>query len=213
MKRRGRELIVKKENVVFSVFVILFACNSLAKSFIPNTFKASFIEERIGVLSKKKNIHSGVIEYKYPAHLRFETQEAVKTILIMGPEKTWHYTAPFIEGEKGELKITATKKKSLGRIFDSMKNGLKSNDHYKVVQKGNSYELLFSKKLEDDVGVKKVTLTFKGKRPIFKLLKQMKIFYGDRSKLYIFDKIESNISLSSKRFSFEPAPNTNVTIL
>ena len=181
-------------------------------AFIPRTFKASFREERVGVLSKKKITHSGIIEYKYPSRLRFEVEGPIKTILVIGSKKTWHYTAPFIEGEKGELKITSTKKQSLGKIFDSINGGLKSNKHYKVQKKGMNYELTFTKALSRDTGVKKVHLVFKDS-PVFQSLKKMRIFYAKKSKLYIFKNIQANLALTPQRFRFHPPQGTNVTFL
>ncbi len=192
--------------------LFLFLIQYTSWPFVPNTFKASFIEERVGILSKKKIVHSGILEYKYPTQLRFEVAGPIKTTLVIGLEKTWHYTAPFIEGEKGELKITSTKKKSLGKIFDSISKGLKSNKYYKVKNKEMNYELTFTKALKEDIGVEKIHLVFK-KRPTFQSLEKMKIFYANRSKLYIFKHIQSNIPLASKRFRFSPPQDTNVTFL
>ena len=192
--------------------LLLFPLLSYGRGFFPETFRASFTEERIGVLSKKKIVHTGLVEYKYPGHLRFEVQGPIQTVLVIGPEKTWYYTAPFVEGEKGELKITATKKGSLGKVFDLMKGGLESNGDYRVTRRGKRYELVLREELEKELGVGKIDLTF-GEKTEFRHLQRMDIVSGGKAKSYIFRDIRPEVAMPKARFLFRPPPDTNVTVL
>lgn len=192
------------------VFIFLFPV--LVSGFFPNSFKASFREERTGVLSKEKIINSGFVEYKYPGRLRFELEGPIATVLVVSPEKTWYYTAPVIEGEKGELRITATKKGSVGKVFDLMRGGIKNNENYRVVREDNRYELILSEATGKELGVQKINLFFKEAKE-FRHLSRMDISSGGRLKSYFFRDIDPNANIPEVRFRFQTPANTNVTSL
>ena len=184
----------------------------MASGFVPNSFKANFKEERVKVLTQKKVYSYGTIEYKYPSQLRFEEEKPNKTILVINPNKTWYYNPPFLDGEKGELQITSTKKNSLGKVFDLLKGGLETNKNYTVEKKNNYYEIQFNKKNQKDIGVIKINLHFNGKM-IFGNLNKIKIFYGKKIKTYYFEEIKEGIHLVKNRFNFSVPANTNVNKL
>ena len=51
-------------------------------------------------------------------------------IFITNMTQNWYYRPPFIEGEKGELKTLGGN--VFADFFDSLSEGLKDNDYYKV---------------------------------------------------------------------------------
>ena len=53
------------------MFIICFPVDA-AKSFLPKSFKASFVQIYKSALRGKEKRRKGKIEYKYPSKLRFE---------------------------------------------------------------------------------------------------------------------------------------------
>ena len=194
--------------------IAAFACALAARAanFFPETFRARFSEERTRMVTGERVSHAGTIEYRYPGRLRLEVEGPVKTVLVVGTERTWHYTAPFIEGEKGELKVSpnAAKAASPGRIFDLMKHGLATNEHYAVARSGGDFVLTPNKKTAEDFRVDRLRLSFKG-AAVFKNLERMEVVREGRSTVYVFKNIESDVTLAPSRFQFEAPANTNVT--
>ena len=182
-----------------------------AADFLPNTFKARFTEHRTKMITGQRVSHSGNIEYRYPGNLRIEVEGRVKTVLVVNAEKTWHYTSPFIEGEKGELKISATSATtSPGKLFDMMRHGLHDNEHYGVSRRGGGYVLTPKKKTADDSKVDWIRLNFEG-AGAFKNLKTMEVLRAKKTTLYTFEAIETDIAIDPGRFRFDPPEGTNTT--
>ena len=133
---------------------------------------------------------------------------------MTNPSKTWYYNAPFVEGEPGEVLIKKTGKMVISKFFDILKNGLKSNDLYKVESKKEHYEVSFSKEIIPEIGIRKSILSFKSQNanPQFVDINYIDLHYTDKRVVKMtFSKIEESIIFSKKRFTFQVPENTQVS--
>lgn len=183
-----------------------------ATSFLPPTFKATFEQSFVSSLSGKTKKTTGFIEYRYPGNIKFITEIPDKITYVSNPDKTWYYTAPFFEGEPGELTIKKTGKDGLNRFFDSLKRGLVSNKLYKVIKSKDHFKLIFTKKMASDLRMKGAILKFKNNKANFLNLNSVQITYLDNKKIVMtLSKIEKNLMFKSKHFVFFPPKNTRIS--
>jgi outer membrane lipoprotein-sorting protein len=202
---------MRKVFLLVILFLIVQTVDAAKSNFLPKTFNAEFVKKEVSSLSNKERSTKGKMSYKYPSKVRFEILGDDPITFVENSKKYWFYRPPFGE-EKGELRVNRTGKQTIAKFFDILKSGLKSNKLYKVFKlKDGSYKVSFSKEKSKELGISKVNLSFNGKKPSFKKLKEMKIHYQDKKSVrFEFTKIEVNKKISSKRFIFETPPNTNV---
>lgn len=179
--------------------------------FLPQTFSSKFEQEYVSSLKGKVKKGQGVIEYKYPSQIRFETNTPSTVIFVSNGVKAWYYRAPFIEGEQGEVTESSAKEGSTIYIkfFDSLKNGLVSNDYYDV-KKGDAATLIFKPKAVKELGIKESVLNFKNKgSQKFEELEAIDLVFSDGKKSKLkFVELKVNPSLGADRFNFTPPANT-----
>ena len=190
--------------------VVLAAGPRPSPGFLPETFKASFTEERTSALTGERVSHSGTVEYRRPGLLRFEVEGPVATVVVVGSERTWHYTPPFVEGERGEARSSSGKGRDLGRLLDLMGAGLKGNRHYGVSRRGDARVLTLRGGLDKELGVERVELVFKGEA-VFANLARMALVSGGKTRTYVFRDVRPGAPVPPGRFRFKPPPGTNVT--
>ena len=177
-------------------------------SFLPATFSSDFEQIQKSALSGKEKKSQGHIEYKYPSHIRFEVQKPDVIIFVSNPEMTWYYTAPFVQGEPGEVTVRPTGKLALAKFFDALKKGLVSNGLYTVSDKADKVELEFNKKSQKELGITKALLNLGGKKD-FASLKSIELEKSDKAKVLLnFSNMKMGAEIKKERFIFVAPPNT-----
>jgi len=193
---------------------LLFSSTAAFAEFLPQTFSSKFEQVYTSTLKGKEKKGQGSIEYKYPSQIRFETTTPSTVIFVSNGTKSWYYRAPFIEGEQGEVTESSTKEGSTIYIkfFDSLKNGLTSNEYY-TVKKGDPVTLQFNKSAVKELGIKESVLNFKtpGNQK-FEELSSIELTFSDgkKSKLNFLD-LKTNPALAADRFNFVAPANTKKT--
>lgn len=198
------------KNIGLLIGLALFSSASFAE-FLPQSFTTKFEQEYVSTLKGKVKKGKGAIEYKYPGQIRFETNTPSTVIFVSNGSKSWYYRAPFIEGEQGE--VTESKPTDGSSIyikfFDSLKNGLVSNDLYDV-KKGEPATIVFKEKTSKDLGIKESVIYFKTKgSQKFEDVEIIELVFpdGKKSKLKFVD-LKVNQNLGADRFNFTPPANT-----
>ncbi len=192
-----------------SLFLIL--TSSAYAEFLPSSFSSKFEQEYTSTLKGKAKKGQGAIDYKYPGQIRFETNAPSTVIFVTNGIKSWYYRAPFIEGEQGEVTESSAKEGSsiYIKFFDSLKNGLVSNDIYDV-KKGEPVTIVFKPKTSKELGIKESVLYFKNKgSQKFEDVEAIELVFpdGKKSKLKFVD-LKVNQGLGADRFIFTPPANT-----
>jgi outer membrane lipoprotein carrier protein len=199
---------------LFSLAISALSSTAVYADFLPQTFSSKFEQEYTSTLKGKTKKGEGTIEYKYPGQIRFETNTPSTVIFVSNGTKAWYYRAPFIEGEQGEVTESSAKEGSTIYIkfFDSLRNGLVSNDYYDV-KKGEPTTLIFKPKAVKELGIKESLLNFKTKTgQKFEDLEAIDLVFSDGKKSKLkFVELKANPSLGADRFNFTPPANTKKT--
>lgn len=189
--------------------LMIWSASALA-GFLPAKFEASFDDVRgqskIPVL----------IKYQYPQKIYYEVKGDAPLLYVCNPKKTWKYTPPFIEGEKGELAVGDSGQFCYSRIFDSLAKGLDSNKLYKVSKNGKMATLNFSKDAKAQLGLEKIQISFKNNAAKVKGLseaKDMEMYLSNKPEpvKLVLKKFDSSPSFKKDQFEFSPPKNTNIT--
>ncbi len=202
------------KKILFPAAFILLSSTAAFADFLPQSFSSKFEQEYVSTLKGKTKKGNGTIEYKYPGQIRFETNTPSTVIFASNGVKAWYYRAPFIEGEQGEVTESSAKEGATIYIkfFDSLKNGLVSNDYYDV-KKGEPATIVFKPKAAKELGIKESMLYFKNKgSQKFEELEAINLVFSDgkNSKLKFVD-LKVNPSMAADRFNFTPPANTKKT--
>jgi chaperone LolA len=202
--------------VLLYLFLFSFSISTLKAEFLPQSFSAKFEQEYVSILKGKSKKGEGMIEYKYPSNIRFETSTPSQVIFVSNGVKAWYYRAPFIEGEEGEVTETSAKEGNSVyiRFFDSLKNGLFANSFYDVKNAGDGMHVLtFKPKIAKEFGIKEAILTFNSaKDKEFSELKKIELLFPDGKKSSLtFLNLKINPGLEASRFNFTPPPKTKRT--
>ena len=200
--------------IIFFTFVdVAFT----ATRFIPKSFEADLEQVVFSVTFNKESVTPVKMKYKFSNNLYFNVQsEETPVIYICNKEKTWIYNPPFIEGEKGEVKVGDSSKYCYVKIFDALNKGLKTNDLYEVKQQKRGARLTFKKEAVAQTGIKEVALTFKStwhKGLSITDVEKMEIWDTEKKKptVFRFKKINTNAEIDFMDFEFKIPENTNVT--
>ncbi len=198
---------------IYSALFLASISTPVFADFLPSAFSSKFEQEYISTLKGKAKKGQGSIEYKYPGQIRFETTTPSTVTYVSNGVKAWYYRAPFIEGEQGEVTESSAKEGSTTYIkfFDSLKNGLVSNDYYEVKQ-GEPATLTFKPNASKELGIKQSKLHFKGKAQKFEEIDTIELTFSDNktSKLK-FVELKVNSEMPAGRFNFVPPANTKKT--
>lgn len=202
------------KKTLFPIAIILLSSAPAFAEFMPQSFSSKFEQEYVSTLKGKTKKGNGTIEYKYPGQIRFETNTPSTVIFVSNGVKAWYYRAPFIEGEQGEVTESKASEGSTIYIkfFDSLKNGLVSNDYYDV-KKGEPATIVFKPKTAKELGIKESMLYFKSKgSQKFEDLQAINLVFADgkNSKLKFVD-LKVNPGMGTDRFNFTPPANTKKT--
>lgn len=183
--------------------------------FLPKTFKVGFVQQFKSELKGKIRKSKGFLEYKYPSKIIFEiTSPEEDRIKLIGKSKiAWLITPPFDpKVDLPEVKIIDQKKNqlSLGKLFDILKYGLKSNKYYSVKSSKNVSVVTFTKKIKKEIGIIDLKLYFKKGRRSKKILRKMayidRMVIQDLKKKLItfkFNSFNDKLKLPDTKFNFK----------
>jgi outer membrane lipoprotein-sorting protein len=185
---------------------------------MPQSFSAKFEQEYISILKGNTKKGTGLIAYKYPSNIRFETSTPSLVVFVSNGVKSWYYRAPFIEGEEGEVTESKAREGSSVYIkfFDSLKNGLATNSLYDVKNAGDGMHVLtFKDKAVKEFGIREAVLTFntsKNDVKEFSALTKIDLLFPDGKKSTLrFSDLKINLSNDAERFNFVIPPKTKKT--
>lgn len=195
------------------LFVVIFFTLKVRADFLPSSFSANFTQEYVSTLKGKVKKGNGTVDYKYPGNIRFETNNPTHVLFVSNGKKNWYYSFPFIEGEEGEL-TESSGKDSVGfftKFFDSLKNGLKSNQIYSVENNKNETSILFKNKFQKEVGLKTAKLIFLTDKMEFNNIERIELEFLDLKKSTMkLSEIKLNPTFDSEKFNFIPPKNTKL---
>jgi len=177
---------------------------------LPNQFRVNFVQKFESAVTGKTKQSKGIIEYQYPGKIHFKSEDPDPLVYMSNNKKSWYYTPPFIEGEKGEVRVIE-KNSTLTSFFDTLKKGIESNDFYKVKKKGNRYDLTFSIDKSNELGVQAASLfSKKSKLTKFDQIQKINLTYNSGKKVNLIFTDYSNPSFKKKHFNFKIPSNTRV---
>jgi outer membrane lipoprotein-sorting protein len=182
--------------------------------FLPNSFRSKFVQSFKSSLTGKLVKSRGEIVYKYPKMIKMEILNPEPSIFTSNAKKSWYYTPPFMEGEKGEVTIQTSRDTLLSGFFDTLKKGIKSNNLYQVKNLSkNKVELSFDKKTAKKIGLKKANLIFKNlDKSNLKNVDSIQLVYTDkRTVTILFENLVINIPLKPSEFVFKIPLKTNIS--
>lgn len=208
---------MKISSQVVGLFLLSFLSLSAAKAeFLPQSFSAKFEQEYISILKGNMKKGQGLIDYKYPSNIRFETSTPSQVLFVSNGVKSWYYRAPFIEGEEAE--VTESKASEANSVyikfFDSLKNGLNANALYDVKNAGDGMHVIsFKARASKEFGIKEAVLTFNPRKDKeFSALKKIDILFPDGKKSTLrFVDLKINPVFNDQKFNFVAPPKTRKT--
>lgn len=201
--------------IVAGIFLMIvasdWAWSSSINNFIPKSFAAKFEQQYINQHKKLKK-SNGSVDYQYPGNIRFELDGSSNLTIVSNQKKLWYFTPSLFESEPSDLKITDAKQNNIAYFFDILKNGLTSNEDYKVEKNKNSYTISFTKKSSKKIGYLKAVLFFNGESVDFDKITKIELYKNSKSKTsMIFSKIEVGKKFTKKHFEFVPPKNTRIS--
>ena len=194
----------------FAIFDAAFA------GFLPKAFEAD-LDQIVFSSVKNKEVKTSVsMKYMFPSNIVFNVEGQAPVTYVCNSQTTWMYNPPFIEGEKGSVKVGSSSKYCYVKLFDALSNGLKDNNLYTVKSKKRTAHLSFLEKARAQLNITKVVITFKS--PISKNSKIsdidfMSVYYVGKNKpiKFGFKKINTKSKLKKSDFVFNVPSNTNIS--
>lgn len=213
---------VVSKKILLLFFVLVFPFSSISAKkvkskttsrFIPKTFTISFEQSFVSSLSGKIKKSKGMIDYKYPGKIKLEINKPDQIIYISNKKKSWHYTAPFIEGEPGQLTIRPKGSMLLSEFFDKLSFGLNNNKYYDIKKDNKNVIVSFKSITSEKLGINQGTLKFKDSKKLhFKNIEGIDIAYKDKKSVSIkFLTIQENPKFENDHFSFTAPKNTRIS--
>ncbi len=198
--------------IVLLAFLLWLVPLRAAVSFVPESFVVDFQQIQKSSLTGSERKSNGVLKYKNPGMLYFHVQSPDEVIFVTNNKKTWYYTAPFIEGEEGELSVQDSHKNVLTSFFSSLSHGLKDNDNYTVADlTSNQVKISFKEKLKNDLNVVSALFQFKASKKEFSEISSILIEQEDGTKLTLdFKSVQTQVKLENEVFNFKAPPKTKI---
>ena len=197
----------------YLLFIFFFTQFSARAEFLPSSFQLGFTQVFKSSITGKDKKSEGTLSYVYPSKIHLKVNPPNEVIFVSNGVKSWYYTPPFIEGEKGELIIQDNKKQNLSKLFDAFKMGLVTNKLYSVSVVNSKTLLSFNKKAKNQYGIAKVEMTAKDKTIVaFSDVSLMHIEYDNNKIVELqFNSLDQNIKPMDSLFTFTPPANTKIT--
>lgn len=194
-------------------FIIVLTSYSLlmAKEFTPEAFRVDFNQEFTSITGKAKS-SKGSIEYQFPSRIRIKEYKD-NSEFISNEKNSWYYVPPFIKSEKGTVQVNQAGSMVLGKIFDSLRPGLKETDFFKVkpAKSKLEVELEFTTKGKQDWKIEFAKLIFSAEDQSIKNLLKFEITYTDKKKVNLsFFNIQIDVKFPKDYFIFTIPKNTQV---
>lgn len=198
---------------ILTILLMSFVSSVSYANFLPEAFTILFEQEYKATLSGKTRKSEGVLNYKFPSQIRFEIKKPDQVIFVSNPKNSWYYTAPFIEGEPGELKLNPTKNNVLSQFFDTLRQGLVENKHYKVKADTDLMRTLtFTKEISEELGIVEAKLYFKTSKLDFDNLEKLSIKQVDDKEFSLSLKsFVKNPKFTKDDFVFKAPENTRIS--
>lgn len=199
--------------IKYLLLSLLLVLNSYA-GFLPAGFEADFTQQTKTIRGVKEDPVK--VFYKYRGNIYFDVKGSAPTLYICNNKKVWIYNPPFVEDEKGELKVGDSNRYCYSKFFDSLSNGLQDNKLYKVKKTDKKAELVFTKEAKDQLSIEKVIIEFNKaitdktsildveKFSIYNVNKKDPVILSTKS-------IEPKNDLKDSKFEFIAPKNTNIT--
>lgn len=179
--------------------------------FLPSSFEAKFVKKEKSVLSGKEMKAEGILYYKYPSRIRLEEQGKEKSVFVSNPFKTYYYKPPIFKDLPGELTVDSSPNYPLSRFFDSLNEGLKDNEFFRVAKGKTEVLISFTKKGINELKIKNAKLGFENSID-FKKLNSVEITLNTGKNLkFELDQIEVDKKLGKELFTFKAPENTRVS--
>ncbi len=194
--------------------VVFITLNSFASDFLPKGFSANFIQKVISEISGKERISQGLLEYQFPGKIKFEITQGGSSLFISNGQKSWYYTPPFIEGEKGNVVIQRSSSIFLSKFFDSLQQGLKDNKLYNIKKSPTTLEFIFHSNVADSIGLKKALFPIQGVDPkqlnLSKLKKMILTRSDNKEIVFELSEFKEKNQFPINHFLFTPPKNTTI---
>jgi outer membrane lipoprotein-sorting protein len=199
------------------VFILFFALLDAAfGGFLPKAFEAQ-LEQIVFSSVKNKEVKTNVsMKYMFPSNIVFNVEGQAPVTYVCNSETTWMYNPPFMEGEKGTVKVGSSSKYCYVKLFDALSNGLKNNKLYKVKTNKQVAHLTFFEKAKAQLNITKVDINFK--KLINKMTKVsdinfMTVYYVGKNKpiKFGFKNVNTKSKLKKSDFVFTIPVNTNTS--
>lgn len=199
---------------VLLFFFFIFTLVEAAKAeFLPKAFEVKLTQVKKTEMGRERK-EKVALKYQFPSQLNMNVVTPdQETSYICNRSKAWMYQPPFMEGEKGTVSISNSSASCYSKLFDAFNQGLKDNELYKVKKLAdNSYDLIFSKGMAEQLKYIKANLSFKTKKTQFENIKAIKLFTEDQKKpdLLNVDNFEVVKGFKKTTFEFVIPPNTNI---
>jgi outer membrane lipoprotein-sorting protein len=199
------------------VIILFFALFDAAFArFLPKAFEAN-LDQIVFSSVKNKEVKTNVsMKYMFPSNIVFNVEGQAPVTYVCNNETTWMYNPPFMEGEKGSVKVGSSSKYCYVKLFDALSNGLKNNKLYTVEKKKKIAHLSFLEKAKAQLNITKVDITFKNlinKKSVVSDIDFMTVYYVGKSKpiKFGFKKINTKSKLKKSDFVFNVPKNTNIS--
>ncbi len=194
----------------FALFDVAFA------KFLPKSFEAK-LDQIVFSSVKNKEIKTDVsMKYMFPSNIVFDVEGLTPVTYVCNKETTWMYNPPFMDGEKGTVKIGNSSKYCYVKLFDALSKGLESNELYKVVRSKKIANLSFLEQAKAQLNISKVDIIFKkevNKNSKLSDIDYMTVYYiGKKVPVkFAFKKINTKSKLKKADFVFDVPENTSMS--
>lgn len=168
------------------------------------TLTAEFTQRQKNVTLGTTKESSGRIYIMRPNKFRWETHEPEKSLLVGNGKKVWFYTAPFREGEKGQVMTKRAADVQSKLAIDLLSGQSDSNKDFKIKKLAEGHFSLVPLKPAGDIEHIELFVE-KATNLVYKLVLFTKS--GNETELTL-KNVTLNPKLSVAMFNFVPPPNT-----
>jgi outer membrane lipoprotein carrier protein len=172
------------------------------------TLTASFTETTKSAALKTTKTSSGVLSFKRPGKVRWETLKPDRNLLVGDGTRFWYYTPPFDEGDSGQYSVrdsSQVQSKFAQLLLSASFSSNEATRSMKMKVAGSSQFMLLPRRGTAGT-VKQAVLTVD---PARKLITEIQLTHRDGNQTQIvLNNIELGKNLDDQLFQFTPPPNT-----
>lgn len=193
------------------LIIALFPTLVFAKSFLPNSFSASYTNSWQSATGSTRT-ENGTIDYKFPGNVKLDVKSNPQATFVTNKTTSWYYQPAFSKEEQGQVQVSKSSGHSVIKFLDSLKNGVEKSQYFSSKENGNDLVLTFNAAGEKEFSLKEVTIhgakSFKDVTSLKDITSiDMKDSNGLTKKLQ-FQDLKEGISFSPDHFTFVIPPNT-----